>query len=347
MADRTGESDDPLCSGQVILAVHQHGKAPFCSGTGILAEELDEANRMFERQHTYGHVPLVEDQLISWLDDHQAGTGTAVGVLGFNLFGWREEDQFIDAVFDAAAKHFSVALLDSGVEIIISTQEGQSRKLSAKNRRLIDRRRDDWKKEIYKSKARGRLLPGLYAHRTYDTWAMGQRHAAAGCDIWVKTLAERGQPTKVNVFRDGMWITYEAPGLETRNFNDTKTFDAIVNITGTSKMYRLAKIAEPSTHLEIDIRRFNRQQQKDYDECVNEIAAALREMAGEPGQRPRIRRSYFRPSGRHRSQDEGGQAAEFSSATQSDPGTRPGTWAWTGARPTWSSWTGACASSTT
>ena len=279
---RANDSDNLICSGQAILAVHQHGNDPFCSGTGILANELDESNTMFERKHSYGQVPLVKDRLSGWLDDRNADTGTAVGVLGFNMFGYLQEDLFIEAVFDAAAKHFSVALLDSAVQVLISTEHGKRRELSGSNRRLIEKRRDDWERQINRSKAKGRLLPGLFARRTYDTWAIGQRTEAAGCDIWIRPLSERGQPTKINVFRDGMWITYEAPGLETRDFNDTKPFDAIVNITSRSQMYRLAKTAEPSTHLEIDPTRLNSHQQADYYECVNQITTMLKEIAGEP-----------------------------------------------------------------
>ncbi len=278
---RAKGSDGLLCSGQAILAVHQHGDEPFRSGTGVLATKLDTSNIMFERNHEYGRVPLVKSRLADWLDTNGQDTGTAVGVLGFNMFAHSNEDSFIDAVFDAAAKHFSVALLKSGVEISITTEDDKRRELSASNRRLIDRRREVWEQDVNRSKARGRLLPGLYARRTYDTLSTGEQSEAANCDVWVRRLSERGQPSKVNVFRDGMWITYEAPGLETKQFNDTKAFDAIVNITSRAKMYRLAKTAEPSSHLEIDPRRLDRQQRHAYDRCIDEIAVKLREMAGE------------------------------------------------------------------
>ena len=271
-----------LSSGQAILAVHQHGNGRFRTGTGILAEELDTSNTLFERHHTYGDVPLVEDRLATWLESHEARTGTVVGVLGFNMFGANDESHFVDVVFDAAAKHFSVALLESGFTVTIVTHDGRSRELSDGHRRLIDKRRGDWENEVNRSKVRGRLLPGLFARRTYDTWTSGNRSEAADCDLWVRTLAERGQPTRVNVFRDGMWITYEAPGLESRDFNDTRTFDAIVNITSRAKLYRLVKKAEPSTHLEIDRRRLDRLEQEDYDSCIEAIAAKLKEIAGEP-----------------------------------------------------------------
>lgn len=274
-------SSELLCSGQAILAVHQREDDTFCSGTGVLAKELDTSNKMFERRHEYGRVPVVEDRLGSWLANGNWNSGTAVGLLGFNSFGNSDHDSFINAVFDAAAKHFSVAIIKSSIKITIAMEDDISRELSAQNSRTIDRRKEVWTKETTRSKARGRLLPGRYAHRIYDTLGSGTESEAAGCDIWIRRLSERDQPTKVNIFRDGMWITYAAPGLEPRVFNDTNTFDAIVDITGRSELYKLAKTAEPYTHLEIDRRRLDPDQRVAYDRCVDEIASRLKEIAGE------------------------------------------------------------------
>ena len=77
-----------------------------------------------------------------------------------------------------------------------------------------------------------------------------------------------------------MWITYEAPGLEAKDFDDLRPFDANINVTAGSPLYALVKEAEPSSHLEIDKFRLTPEKQQQYASLVDKIGDALRQHVG-------------------------------------------------------------------
>ncbi len=255
--------------------IGHHGE--IASGHAILASrtEVDGQGKVRRAYGAHGHwvvpggqlglfdptypneaPPLLRDEL-NKLDD----TGTVVCITGFNNFRDAQEDP-VKAIARVAAKNYLVAIWRGDMVVYIGDET-----VNPHRERIVDEQGLDavLRPHRHQRRTRSGWLPGEQAHRCLRTLREGQwLQLACGAKARVRLLdAKEGTASRVQLFRDGMWITNQADALVVSSFTGYKPFDAAILIgrdgraeeRQPTEMERLVRSAEGPEHRGLDRRR--------------------------------------------------------------------------------------------
>ncbi len=227
--------------------------------------------------HPHPYPNTVSHLLRSEIECLGEDTGSVVGVIGFN--GFRSDEKAVDAISWVAAKNFLVAIWNGSMVIHIRDETTSSEETVDRDglERILDRERNR------KTAKRG-WLSGEQAYRAWKTLETGRklRFEEDGVGGYFRSLSDGGKlpaRSRVQVFRNGMWITNNADRLLPRDFNGFKPFDAILEID-SGAVGDLLRGAEGPEHRGLERRRLGRQGSRELLEKLKELAARLREEAG-------------------------------------------------------------------
>lgn len=275
----TRTPDASIAGGHAILAAHKEGNETKAAD-GYYSRERNLFSRTpgkFEADPP----PLLGGQLAQIAD-----TGTVVCIAGFNNF--RDDEEYPSAAICRVSAINFLAAIERG-ELIVRVHDE-----IAGIERQVDRNTisDILKQAASQRRARRGLgdgwLAGARASRAWETLRNGRLLPTAfgeGVAIYFRELptntADRSQ---VNLFRDGMWITYRAPELEIGAFGRVRPFDAVVSLSGGS-LYRLVREAEEPEHRGLDKRRLGTTERRNLLEALKTIADLLRDEAGQTDDR--------------------------------------------------------------
>ena len=219
--------------------------------------------------------PLLREQLEALVD-----TGTVVCVVGFNDFRRLKHKTPAEAIARVAAQNFTDAVYRGMLVVRI--------KSSALDDIVVDRQSlatllRPWRhRNVYRA-PRGGHIGGADAFRAYETLAEGrvvQIPDLDGIEVRMRHLPDdEPLPTKVHLYRKGMWITSRPRGLERSAFADCRRFDAAVCLE-TGRFEELVRNAEGPEHLGLQPKRLTFAERKELDELAKKVAAALRDAAG-------------------------------------------------------------------
>ena len=269
------ESVSEIASGHAILASHRDKEKVlraadgywFKSGRGHLAFNGN-----------YDSYPRTLPRLL-WELLVGVETGTVVCIVGFNDFR-REEDDLtpMDSICRVAASNFSDAI-DSGRLRVDVEDDGADE--------VVTVGRDDLGEVLArysqnKRAARQGQVNGQVAYNAWKTISLGERFPCHGGGMirWRSLDASDKQPTRVHVFRKGMWITSRAPRLATPEFSSTWPFDAVLSLD-SGPLEELVRSAEGPEHRGIDTKRLDNKQKSQYRQLMAEVASQLRSVVGE------------------------------------------------------------------
>ena len=247
------------------------------SGRGAHGFWLLGDDRTLFHPHPYPNTvpPLLRSE-IECLED----TGSVVGVIGFN--GFRSDEKPVDAISRVAAKNFLVAIWNGSMVVHIRDETTSSEQTVDRERleRILDRERSRKRAE-----QGGGWLSGEQAYRAWKTLETGRklRFEEDGVGGYFRSLSDGAKlraRSRVQVFRNGMWITNEADRLLPRDFNGFKPFDAILEIH-SGAVGDLLRGAEGPEHRGLERRRLGRQGSRALLDKLKELAARLREEAGQ------------------------------------------------------------------
>lgn len=246
------------------------------SGRGAHGFWLLGDDRTLFHPHPYPNtVPDLLRSEIECLED----TGSVVGVIGFN--GFRSDEKPVDAISRVAAKNFLVAIWNGSMVVHIRDETTSSEETVDRERLevILDRERNRKRAE-----QGGGWLSGEQAYRAWQTLETGRklRFEEEGVGGYYRSLSDGAKHrarSRVQVFRNGMWITNEADRLLPRDFNGFKPFDAILEID-SGAVGDLLRGAEGPEHRGLERRRLGRQGSRKLLDKLKELAARLREEAG-------------------------------------------------------------------
>ncbi|MDE2795598.1 MAG: hypothetical protein OXL34_12325 [Gemmatimonadota bacterium] len=246
------------------------------SGRGAHGFWLLGDDRTLFHPHPYPNtVPGLLRSEIECLED----TGSVVGVIGFN--GFRSDEKPVEAISRVAAKNFLVAIWNGSMVVHIRDETTSSEQTVDRERLevILDRERNRKRAE-----QGGGWLSGEQAYRAWQTLETGRklRFEEDGVGGYFRSLSDGAGPrarSRVQVFRNGMWITNEADRLLPRDFNGFKPFDAILEID-SGAVGDLLRGAEGPEHRGLERRRLGRQGGRKLLDKLKELAARLREEAG-------------------------------------------------------------------
>lgn len=281
-------ADSHVMSGHAIVATHPTGDESMSrrSADGYWAVP-DEPFNLKTAQFGQA-VPVMLEEQVTLIED----SGTVVSILGFNHFREADPMRAFRDIVRVAAVNFLGAIQEGNMVVRVTDET-----LDADQ--LIDRGSlESCLAEIRKQKrsrrgAGGGWLPGEQAYRAYETLQYGEELEVPpfGGDapdpsvrVFFRSLSS-SERTRVQVFRDGMWITYRAPHLEYHAFGNTKPFDAVVLLTDPGRerkgtLYDLVRGAEGPAHRHLERRRLKPESQRSLADKLEKLARTLSERAG-------------------------------------------------------------------
>ena len=271
---RDGDGVVTIAGGQAILAAHLHNSKNH-GGQGLWRRP--DAN-LFDRdqQNFPTEIPgLFADHFPS-----EEETGTVVAITGFDCFrkGGEQDpvSEAVDEIARVAALNFVVAIWQGAMSVRIKAPPSTDRSVDKNS--VSELLRDP---EGHRPSTDH--IDGAQAARTFATLEMGERvllPALTGVEVRFRSLAdEPGARSRVQVFRDGMWITNGPPKLR-RIPGKIKPFDAVVMLT-KGDLYDLVRKSEGPQHRKIETTRLDSTEKRRIDGMFQEIQQALFERAGE------------------------------------------------------------------
>ena len=284
--DNTESNPIDVVSAHAILASRRQGS----HGLGGHGYWLRDRELTLFDPHPYPDtVPQLMKEELSELVD----TGSVVAITGFNDFRNAGRHSSVDDIARVAAKNFLVAIWRDKMTIRISEhQEGghpakdsivSPNELGA----ILSAHRT-----AKRAEQGGGWLSGEQAYRAWQALTMGEKHNLdPGVEVRIRLLErDEGAASRVQIFRDGMWITNQAPRLGPRFFTGYNPFDAVVMIS-EGKLARLVRDAEGPEHRGLNLRRLGHGDRQQLDSLLTEIQRDLQQFVG------KVERSEeFRPA---------------------------------------------------
>ena len=237
-------------SGHAVLASHRSPDSPDTGigGDGYLLRPGQQS--LFARGDKYPeHAPPLLANEMARIED----TGSVVCIAGFNDF--RDDPaKAVGSLQRVAATHFLAAIALGEMVVHVRDADGAE---SVVNRaaltQILVRARD---RRVRRDGSKG--PPGQQAWRAWQVFDGGRELADVGVEgvrVWFRPRArDEGYDSRVQLYRDGMWITNAAPNLQTSDFGNTQPFDAVV-LTERGDLYDLVRDAEGPEHLGLDRER--------------------------------------------------------------------------------------------
>lgn len=281
-AGRYASESDPgeletITSGHAVLAAHIcEGETRTRSSDGILAfRELDKKT-LFDPSYEFLDEP--PSLLLSELSELGNSTGSVVAICGFDDFREGDSEGTLGKIAEVAAAHFLSALVHRRMTISVSDERTQ------KSKTIDSNTVENLLKPGGSSKARkGESFPPGLVSRAYQTLTKGRLlNEIEGTKLWFRKL-ETTQKPQVNVFRDGMWITKSAPGLERPVFAGVQPFDAVLlpgNSDRPRDLYSLIRDSEGADHMEINLKALDEKKKKKLQGLLQKVRKCLKEAAG-------------------------------------------------------------------
>ena len=267
-----------LVSGHAVLSSHRDAEGTWRTADGYLMENQSD---LFNPRFCLEPPALLRSEL-----DAIEDTGAIVCIMGFNSF--REEDEgtgpVVEAICRVASTNFLSALWRGRMIVRVCDEVGGTE-------RTID---GGTVGELlgglaHQQRVRGSgrgWIAGAQAYRAWQTLEHGRRLStdelrAGHLRIWFRNLSGDGaEQSRVNLFRNGMWITRDAPGLRAADFVDVLPFDAVVSLVD-GELYDLVRSAEGPEHRGLEPKRMAQDQRLRLRARLRDVAELLRSQAGE------------------------------------------------------------------
>lgn len=261
-----------IASGHAILASRalRNGEGGL-GGDGFWLHG-EEATLFHQSPYPDRAPPLLQEEL-----DRLTDTGSVVCITGFNNF--RSEADPVQAIAQVAAKNFLVAIWE-GKMVVRVRGENEAETVVTRDTLGDILEHEKGKKRGAQT---GRWLPGAQAYQAWQTLRDGVSFELRdGTPVRIRSLeARKGRPeSRVQVFRNGMWITNSADALEPRHFRTCKPFAAVVMVAD-GRLAELVRDAEGPEHRHLERSRLSRQDSAELLARLKKIATELRQQAGE------------------------------------------------------------------
>ncbi len=262
-----------IASGHAILASHYANQS---DDTGRSANGYYLVDRK-KREYIYpwgNDLPILIKNALADIEK-DSGHGTAVIVPAFNRFRSKDKDFLSDTVPEAIACSFFVAIADGQLEVVIEGEGNKpQRELTSEQlQTVLEKYREQKRKKDY--------LPGEQAFFAYQAYRGGYRHEVEVLDGSVRLFVQHPAPsgrTRVNLCRNGMWITGNIPGF---NFADYEAFEGLVLVSAKSaprRFHDLIGKAEGPLHNRLDKKAISNEDWKQLRQAFNVIKKKIEEV---------------------------------------------------------------------
>ena len=271
-----------IASGLTILA-GRPGKRRPQSARGYFVKKLlgGQGNKLFEFA-TAGEVPPVIKTALSKVRKEWRH-GSVVMIPAFNYFGFESDRWLADIIPLVAALNFSVAI--HAGKLVVEVDEtavdgGTFKKVDADNlREVLESVRDRVRAFRSDTWLSGLRPSGQDAWAAYQALSQGRLARvptmAGHADVHVLVPAPAGK-TRLDLFRNGMWITAEVPYLSPSSFTDWEPFQAVLIPALETKLHRLVRKAEGPMHDEISLKLLSKDERELLRTALRAVATWLK-----------------------------------------------------------------------
>ena len=243
------DKGETIGSGHAVLASFQKSGVRK-SKDGFFAKELldDFFDPLIFPQDD--DIPSYIRSKLKWISENwKPGTGTVVAVPGFNHF--RESKKSLwDMVSKAAACSFFTAF--AGKNLRVEVKENGTLF-------FLDHSNIATTLEHFSDEKRNKFLSGSRALAAFETTQTGKT-ATVDTDVGRITMKWREVPngkTRIDLCRNGMWITDNLPRLSVHQFSKLKPFHCVVLLDANDgEIHRLVRKAEGPLHNHVEARKW-------------------------------------------------------------------------------------------
>ena len=174
---------------------------------------------------------------------------------GFNRFREKKNQKasLWDVIREAAACSFFVAIADGDLEITYQDRRVEGKKETLNKSNI---------KELFEGEFVSRqlkFLSGKRAAEAYKTATRGsEERVPVGCgkvELCIRDVASG--PPRIDLCRNGMWITNRLPSLKPDKFNNRKPFHCLIKVTAADgEIHKLIRKSEGPLHDSIEARKW-------------------------------------------------------------------------------------------
>ena len=255
------EGGHRIGSGHAVLAsYYETGERHQRAGDGFYIRDFRASRETLYDYATGRQLPGLIAQALD-LIEAEAPHGTAVIIPAFNHF-LEEEQGLWPMVSHAASANFFVAIEEG--DLVVSVED--HRWGVDKHPWTLDRSNLADVLDSHRDKRRAAaFLNGRRAFEAHDVYRTGERHLVE-TDAGAIEIRLRENPdgiTRVDLCRNGMWITHRVPGVS-QSFADQVPFHAILSLNARDgrDLHDFIRIAEGPLHDAITIKRLPAPQRK-------------------------------------------------------------------------------------
>ncbi len=269
-----------IASGHTILASHKERNARH-SAHGYWRTPTDVFS-LEDGNYPKVAPPLVRDQV-----ERISTSGSVVAIAGFNYFHDDQRRQALDDICRVAALNFLGAIHEGKMVVhVIDEDSGRRETVNTESlEKLLKGIR-----EQQRAPAAG-WLPGQQGYRSWQTLRNGSV-LDAQIDRSIKAMfrplgANSSDRSRVQIFRDGMWITNNAPELGPGAFGGVQPFDAVLLLSDAdpddhTEFYDLVRNSEGPEHRGLTkLRELPAKERKQLRDMLRRVAQRLKQEAGE------------------------------------------------------------------
>ena len=269
-----------IACGRTVLASHP-GKKNLMTAEGYLIKNFKDGldGNLYEFLSRRAHPRLIADRIDEISSEW--GHGCAVVIPAFNNFGTNDISLW-DIVSKVAAYNFCPAIQQGKLVIEVCESEG-TQTLDKNSLAGILSQESDRVRAARRDSFFGGLRPsGQNAYSILQTLVEGKREtvpvSSGTAHVNLMCPSVNGQ-NRVDLFRNGMWITDEIPGLQRADFANLQPFHAVIEVEGinSNELHRLIRKAEGPMHDQLSFSLLSPSERQTIRSALEEIANWIRE----------------------------------------------------------------------
>ncbi len=272
------ENGKQIASGHAVLASHSvEGKEHSQGGDGYFIRGFNAdagAGKLYEFA-TGDDIPKLIRTELNRIR-RESGHGSAVIITAFNNF-MEENKELEDMVSLSASANFFVAIAEGELEVHVEdVRKIKNSKIWKLNREnlpdILERHRDN--------KRTKNFISGLKAFEACDIYRKTSRNPLATSQgiIDVRVADNPSGVTRIDLCRNGMWITNEIPSFQGK-FADRMPFHAVLTLNSEDgeRLHDLVRTAENPLHDTLVPKSLEKRDQRDFYDVMREIIKWLKE----------------------------------------------------------------------
>lgn len=283
-----------IAAGNAVLASlpgETDGAGWRASGGYLVKELLNGKNGQFYEFLTGDAIPNTMKSVIDEIES-EWGHGTAVIIPAFNHFRTKP-DRLWEIVSTVVARNFHVAIFEEKLVVEVDDRRVGTPDCCEDVRRLdgaslpsiLESQKEEQRAPRAGSLFSGLRISGQVAYMTHRALSEGQLlsvdTSSGSVEIHLLSPSPSGR-TRLDLYRNGMWITQQVPKLDRSDFAGREPFCAVLKVTRRSgELHRLIRKAEGPMHDKLDLKRLSSDESRGLRQAIGEVADRIREVVPE------------------------------------------------------------------